>query len=72
MFCHENREPVFITKDGQGDLAVMSMESYDMLNGKFELHRLLAEGHKAYLEGRVKPSEEVFAKIKKDIIDGKI
>ena len=33
-FCHENREPVYITKNGQGDLAVMSIETYEMLNGK--------------------------------------
>ena len=46
-FCHENREPVFITKNGQGDLAVMSMETFEILNGKLELYRLLDEGHEA-------------------------
>ena len=30
--CHAKREPVFITKNGYGDLVVMSMETYeDML-----------------------------------------
>ena len=29
-FCHENREPVYITKNGKGDLAVMSIETYEM------------------------------------------
>ena len=24
-FCHENEEPVFITRNGKGDLAVMSV-----------------------------------------------
>lgn len=28
-FCHENSEPVFITKNGKGDLAVMSIEVYE-------------------------------------------
>ena len=28
-FCHENREPVFIAKNGQDDLAVMSIEMYE-------------------------------------------
>ena len=27
-FCHNYREPVFITKNGQGDLAVMGIETY--------------------------------------------
>ena len=30
-FCHENQEPVFITRNGQGDLAVMSIELYESL-----------------------------------------
>lgn len=30
-FCHESREPVFITKNGKGDLAVMSIEVYEEL-----------------------------------------
>lgn len=27
--CHAKREPVFITKNGYGDLVVMSIETYD-------------------------------------------
>ena len=27
-FCHNYPEPVFITKNGKGDLAVMSIETY--------------------------------------------
>ena len=33
-YCHESREPVFITKNGRGDLAVMSIEVYEALRGK--------------------------------------
>ena len=40
-FCHESREPVFITKNGQGDLAVMSIDVYEILKGKLELFHLL-------------------------------
>lgn len=29
--CHGSREPVFLTKNGCGDLAVMSMEVYERL-----------------------------------------
>ena len=33
--CHEKREPVFITKNGYGDLVIMSMETYgDIISGK--------------------------------------
>mgnify|MGYP002618606837 FL=1 len=31
--CHAKREPVFITKNGYGDLVIMSMEAYeDLIN----------------------------------------
>ena len=29
--CHAKREPIFITKNGYGDLVVMSIEAYDEL-----------------------------------------
>ncbi len=29
--CHVKREPVFITKNGYGDLVIMSMEAYEDL-----------------------------------------
>ena len=32
-FCHKYSEPVFITKNGYGDLAVMSIETLNALNG---------------------------------------
>lgn len=29
--CHSRREPVFITKNGYGDLVVMSIETYEAM-----------------------------------------
>ena len=69
-FCHENREPVFITKNGQGDLAVMSIEIFEQLNGKLELYRLLDEGRTAVKDGRKRPLAEVMHDIKQEIADG--
>ncbi len=31
--CHAKMEPVFVTKNGYGDLVVMSMETYEALVG---------------------------------------
>jgi len=69
-FCHEHREPVFITENGQGDLAVMSIELYEILCGKQELYRLLDEGRAASEAGRKRPYREVFDEIEQEIIDG--
>jgi PHD/YefM family antitoxin component YafN of YafNO toxin-antitoxin module len=70
-FCKENRETVFITKDGKDDLAVMSMEMYEALS-KQELYRLLDEGRTAALEGRMRPMDEVFDELEQKIIDGRL
>lgn len=70
--CHETREPVFITKNGQGDLAVMSIETYEMLKGKLELYRLLDEGRAAVKEGRKRPLEDVMCDIRQVIADGEL
>ena len=36
-FCHRHGEPVYITKNGAGDLAVMSIETFEKLTSRFEL-----------------------------------
>ena len=71
-FCHENREPVFITKNGHGDLVVMSIETFEALNGKLELYRLLDEGRMAVKSGRKRQLQEVMKDIKQGIADGSI
>ena len=43
-FCHQYKEPVFITKNGKGDLAVMSIEAYEALTSRFELYDQIHEG----------------------------
>jgi PHD/YefM family antitoxin component YafN of YafNO toxin-antitoxin module len=66
-FCHTYSEPVFITKDGMGDLAVMSMEMYEMLAGKADLHELLDEGLTAVKEGKTRPMADVFCGLREKI-----
>ena len=39
-FCNRYNEPVFITKNGTGDLVVLSNAEYERLCGKAELHKL--------------------------------
>lgn len=40
--CHEKAEPVYITKNGKGDLVVMSLAYYKQLESKLELYDKLA------------------------------
>ena len=40
--AHKSNEPIFITKNGQGDMVVMSMAQYSQLQLKLELFSKLA------------------------------
>ena len=64
-FCHEYDEPVFITKNGKGDLAVMSIEAYEKLMGRFELYGLLQEGLDDVAEGRTRPLSEAIGQLRR-------
>lgn len=66
-FCHKYNEPVYITKNGQGDLAVMSIETYEKLVGKFELYKLLDEGFDAMEKKKVRSFKEALADIEKEL-----
>ena len=59
--CHNYGEPVFITKNGKGDLAVMSIEAYEQLAGRVELYSKLQEGLNDIRSGNVRPFKEAAA-----------
>jgi len=65
--CHEYSEPVFITKNGTGDLAVMSIETYELLAGKLELHNLIEQGLDQVKGGKVKPMRGAIKSIREKI-----
>jgi len=67
QMCHEYNEPVYITKNGKGDLAVMSIETFERLVGKYELHKLMQEGIDAMEKGDVRPFSKAYGDIKRDL-----
>lgn len=68
-FCHRYNEPIYITKNGTGDLAVMSIETYERLAGKFELYAMLEKGMNDIAKGNSVPAEEVFSRIESRLQD---
>ena len=42
-FCRTSREPVFITKNGVGDMVVMSIEMYERQQAQLDLYGKLAD-----------------------------
>ena len=41
--CHAENEPVFVTRQGKGDMVVMSHTHYEMLTRMLELYQKLGE-----------------------------
>ena len=69
-FCHQSAQPVFITKNGRGDLAVMSIESYEELCGRMEFYLALNEGLEDMRNGRTRPAEDVLNELRKELDEG--
>jgi len=69
-FCHSRTEPMFITKNGYGDLAVMSIDAFEQLKGKLELYSLLEVGRSAVKAGEKRSLTSAMKDIKQDIADG--
>jgi prevent-host-death family protein len=41
--CHEEEQPVFITRNGKGDMVVLSHAHYERLQSRIELYQKLVE-----------------------------
>ena len=44
--CHKKQEPIFITKNGYGDLVVMSIKTYERQMALLGVYQKLAEAEK--------------------------
>jgi len=64
--CHAKKEPIFITKNGYGDLVVMSIETFDALLEDRELDAAIAEAEAEYTtDNQLVDAREVLSKLKR-------
>ena len=67
---HETAQPVFLTKNGYGDMVVLSMEAFENLQFESEVYfKLQAAEREAELSSERYPSKDVL-KAMKDAIGG--
>ncbi|HQL36486.1 MAG TPA: type II toxin-antitoxin system Phd/YefM family antitoxin [Bacillota bacterium] len=63
--CHKYGEPIFITKNGYGDLVVMSMDTYERQLALVDVYKKLAEAEAQIEQGiPMLDGEEVFKKLR--------
>ncbi len=64
--CHAKNEPVFITKNGYGDLVIMSVEAYEAMLDENELDREIAKAEAEYrLDGKLLDARETLSSLRK-------
>ena len=65
---HETAQPVFLTKNGYGDMVVLSMEAYESLQLESEIYFKLHEAEKeATLTNKRYSSKDVLASMREAI-----
>lgn len=69
-FCHETKEPVFITKNGRGDLAVMSIDLFNKFMSKYELYSLLDQSESDFNNNRTLSFEESMRNLREELNNG--
>jgi PHD/YefM family antitoxin component YafN of YafNO toxin-antitoxin module len=57
--CHKKNEPIFITKNGYGDLVVMSIETYEQQLAIVEVYKKLMEAEKEIKQATLLDGEQV-------------
>ena len=62
--CHETREPIFITKNGYGDMVIMSMETYEKNLFLANVYGKLEEAKRDMEGGRYSSVEDAVARIR--------
>ena len=51
--CNSTSEPIFVTKNGYGDMVIMSIETYEETMERIKLHDDIMLGLKELEEGKV-------------------
>ena len=69
-YCKQNKQPVFLTKNGEGDLVVMSMEAYSYREEMLNLREKLLEAEAQRLSDARTYSVDEVDKMMEDLING--
>jgi PHD/YefM family antitoxin component YafN of YafNO toxin-antitoxin module len=56
--CHVSEEPIYITKNGYGDMVIMSIEMYENIMKRLNMYRDLELSEKQIEAGKTKDARE--------------
>lgn len=63
--CHKTDEPIYITKNGYGDMVIMSMESFEKAMRLLTIYQDINISEKQIKEGNTKDARESLVSMRK-------
>jgi prevent-host-death family protein len=68
LLAHSSQEPIYITKNGKGDLVVMSLTHYNQLQKKLEIYSKLSAAQAQKTAGdNGRPMQEVTKELREKL-----
>lgn len=59
--CHKTDEPIYITKNGYGDMVIMSMENYESVMRQLAIYGDIEISEKQLKNGQIKEARSALA-----------
>lgn len=56
--CHRTDEPIYVTKNGYGDMVIMSIESYEHTMKQLKMYEDFEVSERQIKEGKVKDARK--------------
>ena len=65
--CHVDSEPMIVTRNGNGDLAIMGVDSYEQLRARLDFYEFLMQGRRDTEEGRVASARDASLQLRQEL-----
>lgn len=62
--CNSTNEPVFVTKNGYGDMVIMSMAVYEEKLAKLDMYNKILEGKKQADNGQLSDGATIMSRLR--------
>ena len=71
-FCRKTREPLFITRNGSGDMVILNIHEYEKLQGMLDLFQKLDAAEREIREGDKGEDFDAVAEEMRAYVHGKL
>ena len=65
--CHVDSEPMIVTRNGNGDLAIMGIDSYEQLRARLDFYEFLMQGRRDAEEERVVSARDASLQLRQEL-----